>query len=141
MDITRIQEAAEKKRAIETARREFNAMVTPSLRDITAMPQIWEWFNTLATEIDDFPPVGDTRYLQRFVFIITTLYSPSSLYGSRLRSGLRSRLSGILGVGKWTISHNVAIVQFLYSTYPDFKRHIEYLYPEILFRAERAGFK
>lgn len=141
MDITRIQEAAQKKHAIETARREFNALVTPSLRDITAITQLWEWFNTLAADIPDFPTRGDTRYAQRFIFIITTLYSPSALFGGRLRTGLRSRLSRILGVSTWTISHNTSIVQFLYSTYPDFKRHIEYLYPEILFRAERAGLK
>lgn len=70
---------------------------------------------------------------KKFIFIILYLYSPSSLAGDKMASGLRNELSKVLGIqAKSTISNNCANLVFLYQNYMDFRNDVEFIYNKIL---------
>ena len=71
---------------------------------------------------------------KKFIFIILYLYSPSSLAGDKMASGLRNELSKVLGIqAKSTISNNSADLVFLYQyNYMNFRNDVEFIYNKIL---------
>ena len=71
---------------------------------------------------------------KKFIFIILYLYSPSSLAGDKMASGLRNELSNVLGIqAKSTISNNCADLVFLYQyNYMNFRNDVEFIYNKIL---------
>ncbi|RHT78644.1 hypothetical protein DW736_18185, partial [Coprobacillus sp. AM28-15LB] len=86
------------------------------------------------------PNIDSVTQRKKFIFIILYLFSPSSLAGGKMASGLRPEIAKVLGVqSECTISDNCADVVFLYQNYGDFSGDIEYLYTEIVNRLKFKG--
>ena len=104
--------------------KEENILIKPILSDKKLIPLIYK-------KSDE----GISTVMQRkkFIFIILYLYSPSSLAGDKMASGLRNELSKVLGIqAKSTISNNCANLVFLYQNYIDFRNDVEFIYNKIL---------
>ena len=112
---------------------EENTLASPILRDKSLIRDIYK--------IRSLPPCIDSvTQRKKFIFIILYLFSPSSLAGGKMASGLRPEIAKVLGVqSECTISDNCADVVFLYQNYGDFSGDIEYLYTEIVNRLKFKG--
>lgn len=110
-------------------------LATPLLNDLNLIPEIYNWFAKFLSEMT-FPPCLDSvTQRKKFIFIILFLYSPSTLAGGKMLTGLRDKISEATGVySKSTISDNCANVVFMYQNYKLFRRDIDYLYTKIIDR-------
>ena len=114
---------------------EENTLASPILRDKSLIRDIYKIFVELLNSRSLPPCIDSVTQRKKFIFIILYLFSPSSLAGGKMASGLRPEIAKVLGVqSECTISDNCADVVFLYQNYGDFSGDIEYLYTEIGWR-------
>jgi hypothetical protein len=107
---------------------------------ICIIHEIYKIFVELLNERGCPPNIDSVTQRKKFIFIILYLFSPSSLAGGKMASGLRPEIAKVLGVqSECTISDNCADVVFLYQNYGDFSGDIEYLYTEIVNRLKFKG--
>lgn len=119
---------------------EENEISTPILSDKSLIYEIYKIFAEILSERDCPPCIENVTQRKKFIFIILYLFSPSTLAGGKMATGLREEMSLVLGIrSKSTISDNCADVVFLYQNYDDFCGDIEYLYTEILNRLKFKG--
>ena len=113
--------------------KEENALALPVLSDKKLIPKIHKVFTSLIVERGCKPATNTVIQRKKFIFIVLYLYSPSSLAGDKMASGLRNELSKVLGIqAKSTISNNCANLVFLYQNYMDFRNDVEFIYNKIL---------
>lgn len=107
----------------------------PLLSDMNLIQEIYKWFAEFLSEMT-FPPYLDSvTQRKKFIFIILFLYSPSTLAGGKMLTGLRDIISEVTGVcSKSTISDNCVDVVFMYQNYRSFRKDIDYLYTKIIDR-------
>ena len=119
---------------------EENTLASPILRDKSLIRDTCKIFVELLNERGCPPNIDSVTQRKKFIFIILYLFSPSSLAGGKMTTGLREEMSRVLGVqSKSTISDNCADVVFLYQNYGDFSGDIEYLYTKIVNRLRFKG--
>ena len=119
---------------------EENILTSPILKDKSLIHEIYKIFVELLNERGCSPNIDSVTQRKKFIFIILYLFSPSSLAGGKMASGLRPEIAKVLGVqSECTISDNCADVVFLYQNYGDFSGDIEYLYTEIVNRLRIKG--
>ena len=115
-------------------------MTAPVLNDKSLIGEAYKIFAELLNDRGCPPNIDSVTQRKKFIFIILYLFSPSSLAGGKMASGLREEMSKVLGIqSKSTISDNCADVVFLYQNYGDFSGDIEYLYTEIVHRLRIKG--
>lgn len=119
---------------------EENALTAPVLNDKSLIGEAYKIFAELLNDRGCPPNIDSVTQRKKFIFIILYLFSPSSLAGGKMASGLREEMSKVLGIqSKSTISDNCSDVVFLYQNYGDFSGDIEYLYTEIVHRLRIKG--
>ena len=112
--------------------KEENILIKPILSDKKLIPLIYKTFTNIICKKSD-EGISTVMQRKKFIFIILYLYSPSSLAGDKMASGLRNELSNVLGIqAKSTISNNCANLVFLYQNYMDFRNDVEFIYNKIL---------
>lgn len=127
--ISELQTIREQKSRLSERETELAA---PLLNDLNLIPEIYNWFAEFLLEMT-FPPCLDSvTQRKKFIFIILFLYSPSTLAGGKMLTGLRDKISEATGVySKSTISDNCVDVVFMYQNYKSFRKDIDYLYTKI----------
>ena len=111
--------------------KEENILIKPILSDKKLIPLIYKTFTNIICKKSD-EGISTVMQRKKFIFILY-LYSPSSLAGDKMASGLRNELSNVLGIqAKSTISNNCANLVFLYQNYMDFRNDVEFIYNKIL---------
>lgn len=119
---------------------EENKLTTPSITDKSLIPEIYNVFRELLDERGCAPNIESVIQRKKFIFIILYLFSPSTLAGGKMASGLRDYLADILGIySKSTISDNCSDIVFLYQNYADFSDDIAWLYNRIVERLKEKG--
>ena len=113
--------------------KEENILIKPILSDKKLIPLIYKTFTNIICKKSD-EGISTVMQRKKFIFIILYLYSPSSLAGDKMASGLRNELSKVLGIqAKSTISNNSADLVFLYQyNYMNFRNDVEFIYNKIL---------
>ena len=135
--ISELESIREKKRRLSERESELSL---PKLQDISLIPALYEWFNEIQDNRDCPARRGCARLKKQFIFIVMFLYSPSTLAGGKIGNGIRDAISEVLEFKSPTGVSNLCVdVTFLYDTYPDFSRDIEYLYTEIVNRLKVKG--
>lgn len=106
----------------------------PMLTDVSLIETIYDWFN----EISSIGPKRDRSTLNKeFIFIILFLYSPGSLAGGKMRSGIREALGKVVGVkAASSISNKITETVFMYKLYKYFRQDLNRIYSEIIKRME-----
>lgn len=113
---------------------------SPTLTDFSLIPEIYDWFKDILSDIGCPPNIESVTQRKKFLFIILFLFAPSVLAGGRLPNGIRAEISGVFpDVSPCVISNNIADVSFIYQQYKDFRQDIEYLYNHILERLKVKG--
>ena len=111
---------------------EENILSTPLLTDKNLIYEIYKIFIELMNEQKLLPSIDNVIQRKKFIFIILFMFSPSALAGGKMIGKLREELSNVLQIhSKSTISDNCADITFLYQTYPDFSKDVEFFYTEI----------
>lgn len=123
----------------EEALRAYREKVKPQLSDTRMIPEIYILLRNISEELENFP--NGNRARQRFLFVLTLLYSPGTLFGDLLVRGVRDMLAQVFEVSPQAISNSLQTVWFLYRTYKDFRDDVDYLYAEILMKIEFHGLK
>ena len=117
-----------------------NELTSPDLKDLSLIPQIYEWFKDIICERNCAPRVDSVIQRKKFLFIVLFLFSPSVLAGGRLPNGIRAALTEVFNdLSPCVISNNISDVLFIYQQYRDFRQDIEYLYTEIVNRLRAKG--
>ena len=119
---------------------EENALMSPLLTDKSLIAEIYKIFSDLLNERDCPPNIESVTQRKKFIFIILYLFSPSTLAGGKMISGLREEMAKVIGIReRSTISRNCSDVVFFYQNYKDFSGDIEYLYAGIVEELRKRG--
>lgn len=136
IDFERIEHIKNLIRRRDELSAEIGALCSPRLTDTSLMPAIY----SALVEITHLTGrrMTDTVMLRyKFLFIVLYLYSPYTLAGGRIPTGLRSEIGRVLGLrSDSVISDNCRNIVFMYRTYESFRRDIGYLYREIIARLD-----
>lgn len=117
-----------------------NELASPELKELTLIPQIYEWFKEILATRDCPPNLESVTQRKKFLFIVLFLFTPSTLAGGRLPNGVRAALAEVLpDVSPCVISNNISDILFIYQNYKDFRSDIGEIYDEILRRINAKG--
>lgn len=118
---------------------EESALASPVLKDKSLVREIYGMFVEILNERGR-PPDPAVTQRKKFLFIILYLFSPSTLAGGKMASGLRDEISRAMGMKSAdVISKNREDVVFLYRHYMDFREDIRHIYSEIMDRLKARG--
>ena len=140
LDIDKIEriKAIRKEKSVLSG--EENALSAPILRDMSLISEIYALFADILSERPCPPDIRSVTQRKKFIFIILYLYSPGTLAGGKMKSGLREEMARTLGVKSVTIvSNNLEDVVFFYRNYKTFSADIGHIYTEILRRLKEKG--
>lgn len=116
---------------------EYHHYITPTISDTSLLPVLFEWYKDFSPDSGKTSRDGKAAFSQCFIFIITLLYSPSTLTGGKLPFGLRSQLSQIFQYKSPTsISNIIPNLMFLYRTYSDFKSKVETIFNQMIIKLQ-----
>lgn len=105
---------------------EYHSLTQPMLHNAEHLPQILQWYEEVSSDAGLNSRDAKAMYSQCFIFIVTMLYSPSTLAGGKLSLGLRSKLSQMLNFKSPTsISNIIPNLMFLYKSYKSFKNRVD----------------
>lgn len=105
----------------------------PLLTDMSIIPQIYDWFKEIMSELNLPPNPESVSQRKKFLFIILLIFAPEVLAGGRMPNGIRSELAKLFPkISPYTISHNISDISFLYKHYKDFRQDIEYAFNGII---------
>lgn len=107
-------------------------LTKPILTDLSFIETLYEWFKEIVSS-------GPKRYRsiqqKEFIFIILFMYSPGTLAGGKMKSGLREELGKSIGVKTASaISNKINEIVFMYKLYKYFRSDLNRIYTEILNR-------
>ena len=107
-------------------------LTKPILTDLSFIETLYEWFKEIASS----GPKRDRSIQQKeFIFIILFMYSPGTLAGGKMKSGLRDKLGDTLGIkGKSAISDKLDTLVFSYKMYKYFRQDLNRVYTDLLNR-------
>lgn len=117
MQIDNITELSELKKRVEQLE---SQILKPILTDFTHIPLLFDWYKSIASQIEDFYRSG-SEYKQVYLFVILMLYCPRSLSGGFMIYGLRQRLAIQLGLSPVHISNLIKDISFYYKQYGKFR--------------------
>jgi hypothetical protein len=131
-DIERIEAIKLLNNDICSLKKMLDEAATPVLHDMTLIPELFEVFKSVF-ERRGCPEKAQQVYnRKKFLLLMMYLYSPITLVGGRMRTGLRDKLSELFGLNTSTpISDNCVRLLFDYQTYRDFRRDVGIIYREI----------
>lgn len=115
------------------------AISEPILRDRSLIGEIFGWFEEVAAGMGLPPCEGNPAQRKKFIFIILYLYSPLTLVGEKMGTGLRDEIVRATGCTASLISHNCEDAAFLYQHYRDHRKDVDAIYGEIARRLEERG--
>lgn len=137
--ISELEQRREKKILANESERQA---AKPELTDRNQIKDIYEHYKIVAKERNLIE--GSSDYLQKFLYVILTLYAPAVLLPKEIRDkmprGLRDNILSSVGLShhKTVISHNVSVVSIYYNNYKAFRYDVDYIYADILFWLERS---
>lgn len=124
--MTRISEE-EDKLSSEKAR-----LMKPILYDYVLIPDIYNVFVEEARKLKPCLNVSSTDAKRVFLFIILYLYSPRTLFGNKMRKGLRPELKRLFNCDPTVLSYYSRNLSFFYQVYPSFRSNVNILLDAIM---------
>lgn len=112
--------------------KEKNALVTPRLRDYELIPELYDYCMKVIGEVCPDAMEAPTQVRRMFLFVILFLYSPRTLFGCKMRKGLRPILSRLFSRDSTLLSHYARDLVFHYEVYSDFRNNINDLIERVL---------
>ncbi len=110
------------------------------LTDYSLIGEIYGLFNDILKESVCSPIPDSPMQRKKFLFIILFLYSPRTLAGGKMHSGMRKALEVIYpNIKPNTISGYVSDIVFLYSQYKSYRKEIDGLYAKIIEKLKDEG--
>lgn len=129
-----ITELSELKKRVEVLE---DKILKPQLTDLQHIPMLYDWHNSIASEIKDFPDKDSTEYKQVFLFCILMLYCPRALSDDFMIRGLRQHLAILFDLSPSHISNVIKNIAFYYKSYSSFRSQCDTVLAEIQFRIEK----
>lgn len=112
--------------------REKNTLATPRLRDYKIIPELYDYCMGVIGEVCPQAMETPTQVRRMFLFVILYLYSPRTLFGCKMRKGLRPELSRLFSCDSTLLSYYARDLVFHYKVYSDFKENINGLIERVL---------
>ena len=100
MTVEEIKELREIKNQRDKLENRYRELTKPILTDISLIDEIYNIFWEIMDERCCPPRKGSVRQTKKFLFLIVNLYSPRIFYGKKMYSGIRIKLSHVLGYEK-----------------------------------------
>jgi hypothetical protein len=133
----KIEELKQVRREKEKLREMEINLLKPCLTDLSLIPQLHRWFEEIAQSANRPDTTENVYERKKFFFIVLFLYSPSTLMGDKMPSGLRNILGTELKLHSGSVvSNDCAGILFLYERYSDFREEADEAYREIAERLE-----
>lgn len=111
----------------------------PLLHDKNLIEGIYRDFIEILTP-DCMGNIQSVINRKKFIFVILYMFSPSSLAGGKMKNGIRTEISKVLGLkSKSTISDNCSDLIFLYQNYGKFREDVDSIYNEITKKLNEKG--
>lgn len=112
----------------------------PLLTDTGYIRAICEWFGEIQAVSGMHHRLRSVHCRKQFILIVIFLYSPATLAGGRMLTGLRNKIAEAFDIRDVTfISHNIENIVFMYSNYKEFRSEVDHLFAGIMERLKREG--
>ncbi len=119
---------------LEELSEEGKNLSSPLLTDIRLVREIYDIFSGMVEN----PSSAAQR--KKFIFIILYLFSPGTLAGGKMASGLREAIANAIGVKSHSsVSNNSAGMLFIYRHYEYFRKEVGRIFTEVTRRLEEKG--
>lgn len=107
---------------LATLRRSYERATRPSMDDFALLPSLYEAYRSVFARRGCPDQALRVYHRKKFLLAVVYLYSPKTLAGAKLRVGLRSRITRLLGIKADTpVSDNCSSMLDLYRLYRDFR--------------------
>lgn len=115
----------------EALHREERSLSSPSMMDYDDVGRVYRFCCQAYGELHPDRHGSGSELRRQAIFVILFLYSPRTLAGGRMNSGLRRRIAEVMGLEPSNVSHYHADVWFYYSVYADFREDIDNLFARV----------
>lgn len=136
--VKNMQEIAELKQRVEFLE---SKVFKPELTNLQHISLLYNWFESIAGEITDFPDKDSTEYKQVFLFCILILYCPRVITGGFLVRGVRRSLAMLFDLSPSHISNLIKNIFFYYQNYSKFRNACDVVLAELMFKIEMNRLK
>jgi hypothetical protein len=114
-------------------------LLTPILKDISLIPKLYRWYEEIVVGKNHSSVMENAYNRKKFFFIILFLYSPGTLLGDKMPSGLRNKLAKCVKLRSVSsVSNCCTGILFLYERYSDFREETNEVYREIAERLKHV---
>ena len=104
----------------------------PKFSDMSLIPLLYDEFRRIVAD-DKSQSKQSGRLKKQFVFIILYLYSPATLAGGKIRTGVRNELQKLFRYKSPTAISNIgASAAFWYSQYRHFRKQVESVFIRLM---------
>lgn len=117
---------------------EEKMLSNPALSDYDDIPKIFDYCHEAYEQLHPRTRVRASEIRRKYLFVILFLYSPKTLAGGKMSSGLRTKIAEALGVEPTNISHYHSDIWFYYTVYSDFREDVNQLF-SIVFENLKRG--
>lgn len=121
LDFSNIDRIRELRDQIFMSNREIGRIAAPIANGTDSLETLYGIYKSVIDEKKE----ANAYERKKFLMAVMYLFSPVTLAGGKMRSGLRQKLAAIMGVkNHTTLSANLQDVMMLYRTYRDFRRDV-----------------
>lgn len=121
LDFSNIDRIRELRDQIFMYNREIGRIAAPIANGTDSLETLYGIYKSVIDEKKE----ANAYERKKFLMAVMYLFSPVTLAGGKMRSGLRQKLAAIMGVkNHTTLSANLQDVMMLYRTYRDFRRDV-----------------
>jgi hypothetical protein len=132
IDFDRIGEIKRLRQQIEEIQSHYQQVTKPILTDFRHIPLIYEKFRGVLAAKRTPPNPNSVYERKKFMVAALYFYSPRSLAGGKMRSGLRRAIMHALGMKtQASISDNCSNITVLYHAYREFRRDVDAIITEV----------
>ncbi|MCM1297414.1 MAG: hypothetical protein NC311_17895 [Muribaculaceae bacterium] len=105
----------------------------PILTDFSLLPVLYDAYLDVFRERGQLHYANRVYHRKKFLLIVMSLYSPITLVGGRMRTGLRKKLAKLFCIpSESTVSDNIKDLLNYYNLYRDFRRDVDVIYKRML---------
>lgn len=136
MEVTDICRIKEIRSHLNRLKLEESKLLRPALTDLSKVSHVMDIISKNDKKLHVYGQMDVNTHRQSQIFVLLFLYSPGTILGDSMPIGLREAISKEMSVSPSRISNYAHNVGFLWSTYSDFREHVEYLWCEVQARLD-----
>ena len=129
-----IQELSEIRKRVQFLE---SQILKPELTEVSHIPTLFEFYNKITSDVNDYPDKESAEYKQIFLYSILMLYCPRALMGEHLSRGIREHLANLFDRSPSHVSNLISGITFYYERYTKFRHNCDHILSQMNIKINR----